>query len=143
MLVLGGLGFIGLNLVQRLISSRVKVMIFSRSQPQLALRWLDQIVGEATKKPILYQGDLRNPDSYRHLIASSDVIFNLAGQSGAAQSLIEAHADMQINVEGNLALLEAIAQTHRLPRIVFISSRLVYGATDSILVDEDQPFDAH
>ena len=67
------------------------------------------------------------------------VIFNLAGKSGAVQSLVEAHADMQANIEFHLGLLETARRCAQPPRIVFTSSRLVYGDTGSVSVSETHP----
>lgn len=138
-LVMGGLGFIGLNLVSELIAQQAYVIIVSRSQPSMAISWLNQISAGAQYSPKLRLGDIRSPETYQDVISSVDVIFNLAGKSGAAKSLIEAHTDMQTNVEGNLALLETIRHKDHKPRVVFISSRLVYGPTGAVPAGEDQP----
>ncbi|MCC7208164.1 MAG: NAD-dependent epimerase/dehydratase family protein [Anaerolineae bacterium] len=137
MLVFGGLGFIGLNLVRRLREQNVSVVVVTRTMPRLALQWLSS--GVQNGLPELVQADLCAPESYQHLVQACDLIYNLAGHSGAAQSLLEAHTDMQSNVEGNLALLEVARRSGKKPHIVFASSRLVYGYTGSMPATEDAP----
>jgi UDP-glucose 4-epimerase len=134
-MVLGGLGFIGLNLIRALVKCHAEVTIVSRSQPPMALRWLKDITNGI---PItLLRADLREIERYQDHLDKQTVIFNLAGQSGAAKSIIESHNDMQSNVEGNLTLLEGVRKCFSRPRVVFVSSRLVYSAADGQPVAED------
>lgn len=55
------------------------------------------------------------------------------------QSLVEAHADMQANIEFHLGLLETARRCAAPPRVVFTSSRLVYGDTGTVPVLETHP----
>ena len=69
-----------------------------------------------------------------------DVIFNLAGKSSHLDSLESPLFDMETNVRGQLVLLEAIRKASPEARVVYASTRSVYGAIRSNPVDEDHPF---
>lgn len=137
MLLLGGLGFIGLNLVPELLHAGARVEIVNRSLDPLALRWLDrQTCGLAVG---VHQGDIRDLGRLQDWLEAADLVVNLAGESGAVKSAREALVDSQVNVGGHLALLEALRSRQRRPRMVFISSRLVYGVTGPAPVSEAHP----
>jgi nucleoside-diphosphate-sugar epimerase len=136
-LIAGGLGFLGLNLVGPLLDAGAEVRVLSRSLHPLALAWLDEICGGRAVEVV--QRDLGDAERHPEWFDGFDLIFQLAGESGAAQSVREARADMQANVAGHLALLEAIRSLASPPRVVFASSRLVYGSTGSEPVSEEHP----
>ena len=135
-LVPGGLGFLGLNLVSRLLDGGGRVRILNRSLDPLALRWLALVAGG---RPVeIMQGDIADP-RIADWLEGIDLVVNLAGESGAARSLSDVQTDMQVNVAAHLNLLNAVRARARPPRIVFLSSRLVYGVTGGVPVDEDHP----
>ena len=136
-LVTGGLGFLGLNLTSALLAAGARVRILNRSLHPLALSWLGTIADG--HQVDLCQGDIADGDGMREWLAGVDVVLNLAGESGAVKSLQEARSDMQVNVAGHLTLLDAVRAAGTLPRIVFVSSRLVYGVTGSTPAAEDSP----
>ena len=133
-LVAGGLGFIGLNLVKALLKKGAHVIILNRSAPPRILQWLDDLSNDGDYTLLTGETPL-----FPEQFAEINVVFNLAGRSGASRSLIEAHSDMQNNIEFHLALLEAIRKASSFPRLVFTSSRLVYGQTGEAVVDEVYP----
>jgi nucleoside-diphosphate-sugar epimerase len=63
-------------------------------------------------------------------------VINLAGESGAVKSVRDALIDQEVNVGGHLAVLETLRGRRSPVRVVFISSRLVYGVTGSVSVSE-------
>jgi len=135
--LLGGLGFIGLNLVPELLRAGARVEIVNRSLDPLALRWLDR---QARGAPFsVHQGDIRDVEKLHDCLQTADLVINLAGESGAVKSARHALTDAQVNVGGHLAVLEALRGRQHPVRVVFISSRLVYGVTGSAPVDEDHP----
>ncbi|HSS78174.1 MAG TPA: NAD-dependent epimerase/dehydratase family protein [Thermoanaerobaculia bacterium] len=135
--LLGGLGFIGLNLVPELLRVGARVEIVNRSLDPLALHWLDRQAGGLGVG--VHQGDLRNVDGFQDRLGTADLIINLAGESGAVKSERDALVDAQVNVGGHLAVLEALRVRRHSPRVVFISSRLVYGVTGRTPAGETHP----
>lgn len=133
-LVLGGAGFIGLNLVRRLLEVGAEVRVFGHSSP----------AGAAVGRSILHrvefqEGDIRDPVAMGQAVAGPGVIFNLAGRSGSSASNAAPFEDLDVNARGQLTFLEACRQRNPEARIVFASSRLVYAAQSSNPVAESAP----
>lgn len=133
-LVTGGLGFIGLNLVAGLVEQNWSVRVLSRSADPLAVSWLDRIRRGRDVEVVI--GDIADASTVRDALSRVHTVMDLAGESGAARSVSHAFEDMAVNVAGHLTLLEAARDLPAPPRIVFFSSRLVYGVTGSRPVDE-------
>ncbi len=57
-------------------------------------------------------------------VAGQEVVFNLAGQSGAVRSMEDPWTDLDVNCRGNLVLLEALRADNREAKLVFVGSRL-------------------
>src|SRR5439155_12096021 len=74
-------------------------------------------------------------------VTGQEVVFNLAGQSGAVRSMEDPATDVEVNCRGNLALLEALRAASPAATLVFVSSRLSYGKGGHTPVAEDQPAD--
>ena len=137
MVLLGGLGFIGLNLVPKLLDAGAQVEIVNRSLDPLALSWLARQAGGSTVG--VHPGDIRDAEKLPGWLQDADLVINLAGESGAVRSARDALTDAEVNVGGHLAVLEALRGSPRPARVVFISSRLVYGVTGSTPVGEAHP----
>jgi UDP-glucose 4-epimerase len=136
-LLTGGLGFLGLNLVPLLLAAGAEVLVLNRSLHPLALSWLDRLLdGRAVD---LVQGDIADAERMPGWLDGVDLVINLAGESGAVKSLREAQTDMQVNIAGHLNLLDSIRARPARPRVVFVSSRLVYGVTGADPVNEEHP----
>jgi nucleoside-diphosphate-sugar epimerase len=140
-LVTGGLGFIGLNLTRALLGVGAEVRILNRSCDSLAQTWLEKIADGRSVE--VFQGEIADPQRVQECLRGVDVVFNLAAESGAVKSLQQSWTDMQVNIAGHLNLLETVRQyplgENKFPRIVFVSSRLVYGVTGSTPVSEEFP----
>jgi UDP-glucose 4-epimerase len=136
-LVTGGLGFLGLNLVRPLLDAGARVRILNRSLEPLALGWLDRLAaGRAVE---VLQGDIADGARMPAWLDGCDVVLNLAGESGAVKSVRETETDLQVNIAGHLSLLNALRAQAAPPRVVFVSSRLVYGVTGSTPAAESHP----
>jgi UDP-glucose 4-epimerase len=133
-LVVGGLGFIGLNLTGRLIRLGARVTVVT---PAIE-RHRDTAADCAARGVRILEGDLRDADAMRHAVAGEDVVFNLAGQSGAVRSMEDPWTDLDVNCRGNLVLLDALRAANTAAKLVFVSSRLAYGRTGADPVAEEQ-----
>jgi nucleoside-diphosphate-sugar epimerase len=123
-LITGGTGFLGLNLVAALREAGADVRTLSRSDPP------------AGTQIHHFRGDLRDRALVEQAIEASSVIFNLAGHSGSISSNTEPFEDLDVNLRGHLTLLEACRHLSQPPTIVFPSSRLVYRPTTQMPVPE-------
>jgi UDP-glucose 4-epimerase len=132
-LVIGGFGFLGVNVTERLRQLGARITIVTRSRGTHATA-----AAAATAHGIgVREADLRDQVAMREAIAEQDVVFNLAGQSGAVQSMDDPWTDLDVNCRGNLVLLEAIRQVNPGVKLIFVSSRLAYGRVGAKPVPEE------
>lgn len=132
-LVIGGFGFIGVNLSERLqqLGARVTIVTRSRSRHQGA-------TSDAEARGVrVVEGDLRDVAAMRAAVTAQDVVFNLAGQSGAVRSMEDPWTDLDVNCRGSLVLLEALRRENPGAKLIFVSSRLAYGRVGPEPVTED------
>jgi UDP-glucose 4-epimerase len=134
-LAIGGLGFIGANLVDRLLASGVQTTVVTPLVERHAAKAAAFVDGGAR----VIEGDVRDRVLLANVVRGHDVIFNLSGQSGAVRSIEEPSIDLDVNCRGNLALVEAIRESNPRAKLVFIGSRLQYGKAASLPVAEDAP----
>ena len=130
-LVTGGTGFLGLNLVGALRAAGADVRTLSRSVYSPSPSGGGQGGGVHH-----VQGDLRDRALVEKAIEGATVIFNLAGHSGSTSSNLEPFEDLDVNLRGQLTLLEACRHLADPPTVVFPSSRLVYRPTTQMPVPE-------
>jgi len=83
--------------------------------------------------------DVRDPYSMRYLIQGKDYLFNLAGQTSHMDSMSNPQTDLEINVAAQLSILEACRKSNLGIKIVFASTRQLYGKPDYLPVDEKHP----
>lgn len=127
-LVLGGSGFIGYNLTSALASAGARVTAVSRGLTQKARPHPESVLDKRV--------DMADIDDLLPLVPEHDVIFDVAGRSGAVESNVSPLDDLRVNLVGQFNLLEACRRTGSSARIVFASSRLVYGRPQHLPVDE-------
>jgi UDP-glucose 4-epimerase len=83
--------------------------------------------------------DVRDEHSMKHLVQGQDYLFNLAGQTSHMDSMENPHADLEINCKAQLSILEACRRHNPGIRVVFASTRQLYGRPDYLPVDEKHP----
>ncbi len=140
-LVLGGGGFIGLNLCEALLEKDHKVRVFER--PRLRIEGAAEKPEEDKILSSLewVEGDFSNPADIGSAVTGCDVIFHLIGTTLPKSSNDNPSYDIESNVISTLGLLEA-ARKMRVKKIVFISSGgTVYGIPREIPIPETHPTD--
>jgi UDP-glucuronate 4-epimerase len=132
-LVTGGAGFIGSNLIHKLLLTggwRVTCLdnfdpFYSRRQKEINVRsFFDNPHFE------LIEGDVCNAADLEKL-ETPDVIVHLAGKAGVRQSIEEAGAYFNVNVGGTQTLLD-FSKKRAIRQFVFASSSSVYGINENI-----------
>jgi len=81
--------------------------------------------------------DVRDPYAMAHLIKGQDFLFNLAGQTSHMDSMKDPFTDLEINCRAQLSILEACRKHNPQVRIVFASTRQMYGRPERLPVGED------
>lgn len=136
-LITGGLGFIGSNLAKCLVDLGADVLLVDSLIPEYGGN-LHNIAGIEDKVKINIS-DVRDPHSMKHLIQGQDFLFNLAGQTSHLDSMADPFTDMETNCHAQLSILEACRLFNPNIRIVYASTRQIYGRPDYLPVDEKHP----
>src|SRR5690606_11855989 len=82
--------------------------------------------------------DIRQATTMNYLVQGRDVIFNLAGQVSHIDSMKDPFTDLEINCQSQLTILEACRHHNPAAKIVYASTRQIYGKPDSLPVTEQQ-----
>jgi UDP-glucose 4-epimerase len=123
---------VGVNLARRLVSLGARVTI---STPRRAAHESEAAEFESAGAHVV-EADVRDGDAMRRVLAGTDVVFNMAGHSGAVRSLEDPFTDLDVNCRGSLVLLEAMRKASPAGKIVFPGSRLEYGRVGALPVAE-------
>src|SRR5215831_10232687 len=156
--VTGGAGFVGSNLVSSLLDRGHHVTVFdslARPGSERNLLWLRK------RHPGLHyvHGDVRDADALDSVVRRADVVYHLAGQVAVTTSVEDPATDFNVNALGTFNVLEAARRNGRRPTLVFTSTNKVYGGIEDVVVverparyefqdpqsgiSEDQPLDFH
>jgi len=136
-IISGGLGFIGSNLAIKLVGCGAIVTIIDSLIPEYGGNlWNIEPVKDMVKINI---SDVRDEHSIQHLIQGQDYFFNLAGQTSHLDSMHNPFTDLEINSKAQLSILEACKKYNPGIRIIFASTRQLYGKPQYLPVDEKHP----
>jgi UDP-glucose 4-epimerase len=136
-LVTGGLGFIGSNLVRALLEAGAQVTVVDSLIPEYGGNRRN-LAGVA-RQVKLHVADVRDSPRLPAWVEGQDVLFNLAGQTSHLDSMTDPQTDLEINARAQLAILEACRRHNPTLRVVFASTRQLYGRPDYLPVDESHP----
>ncbi|MGH7944911.1 MAG: NAD-dependent epimerase/dehydratase family protein, partial [Opitutaceae bacterium] len=136
-LVTGGLGFIGSNLARALVELGARVSIVDSLIPEYGGNRRN--LAGITSKVTVHVADVRDWPRLPRLVRGQDYLFNLAGQTSHMDSMTDPQTDLDINCRAQLAILEACRLHNPGIRIVFASTRQIYGRPDYLPVDEKHP----
>lgn len=136
-LITGGLGFIGSNLAMQLVEMRANVTLVDSLIPEYGGNFwnIEPIKGKVR----VNISDVRDEHSMKYLIQGQDYLFNLAGQTSHADSMSNPYPDLEINARAQLSILEACRKYNPAIKIIFASTRQMYGAPQYLPVDEKHP----
>jgi dTDP-glucose 4,6-dehydratase/UDP-glucose 4-epimerase len=136
-LITGGLGFIGSNLARTLVSQGAHVTLVDSLIPQYGGNPFN--IDDIRDKLTVNVCDVRDPFAIAYLLQNKDYLFNLAGQTSHLDSMTDPQTDLNINASAQLSILEACRKTNPEIKIVFASTRQIYGKPDYLPVDEKHP----
>jgi len=133
-LITGGLGFIGSTLGRRLADLGADVLLVDSLIPEYGGN-LFNIAGYEGKLQVNI-ADVRDEFSMDYLVQGRDLLFNLAGQTAHLDSMRDPYTDLEINCRAQLAILEACRKNNPDIKIIYTSTRQMYGKPDYLPVDE-------
>lgn len=136
--VTGGLGFIGSSIVKALASLDAHVTVVDSLIPEYGGN-LRNLEGVGTGKVRVNMSDVRNRHTLPYFVRGADVLFNLAGQTSHMDSMTDPETDLEINARAQLSILETCREHNPEVRVVFASTRQLYGKPLYLPVDEHHP----
>lgn len=136
-LITGGLGFIGSNLARALVAQGAEVTLVDSLIPQYGGNPFN--IHDIRDKVTVNVCDVRDPFAMAHLLRDKSFLFNLAGQTSHMDSMADPQTDLDINATAQLSILEACRKANPGIKIVFASTRQLYGKPDYLPVDEKHP----
>lgn len=136
-LITGGLGFIGSNLARSLVAQGAQVTLVDSLIPTYGGNM--QNIADLQGRVSINVADVRDRFAIEYLLRGKDVLFNLAGQTSHLDSMTDPKTDLDINAAAQLSILEACRAVNPGIRVVFASTRQIYGKPDYLPVDERHP----
>lgn len=136
-LITGGMGFIGSNLARRLAEGGARVTLVDSLIPTYGGNLFN--VADIRDRVALNVSDVRDPHAMAYLIQGKDFLFNLAGQTSHVDSMTDPQTDLDINATAQLSILEACRKHNPKIKVVFASTRQLYGKPEYLPVDEKHP----
>jgi len=138
-MITGGVGFIGSNLAHQLVSLEAKVLLVDSLIPKYGGNFFNlNGIRDLLRVNI---ADVRDEHGLRYLVQDQEIIFNLAGQVSHTDSMVDPFTDLEINVRSQLSLLETCKRVNPEAKIVFASTRQIYGKPHYLPVNERHPLE--
>jgi CDP-paratose 2-epimerase len=131
-LVFGGAGFVGTNLVNRLAERGARVRVFdnfSRAGVERNAEWLLHTYHDEVE---VLDADIRDREAVERAVSDASAVFHLAAQVAVTTSVIDPRTDFDINLRGTFNVLEAVRGRSDPPLLLFTSTNKVYGDLDGV-----------
>ncbi len=138
-LVTGGCGYIGSHTVVELLNHGIETVIIDNlvnSKKEVIVK-IEEIT---KKKPIFYEGDVRDEELLRSIFKSHkiDAVIHFAGLKAVGESVEKPLEYYQNNLDSTLVLL-SVMREFKVKRIIFSSSATVYGESKVVPIKEEYP----
>ena len=136
-LITGGLGFIGSSLARRLVELGARVTLVDSLIPEYGGNRAN--IAGIEDRVTVEIADVRDTARLPSFIRGRDLVFNLAGQTSHVDSLHDPYTDLEINCRAQLSILETVRHENPEAKVVFASTRQLYGRPLYLPVDEKHP----
>jgi nucleoside-diphosphate-sugar epimerase len=133
-LVIGGAGYIGSALVEKLLDLGLEVSVLD------AMHFGEEALSRVARHPklTLIREDFRHIEALTRAVSGVESVIHLGGLVGDPACAVDTELTVDVNVTATKVIGE-IAKARGVRRFIFASSCSVYGACDEI-VDEDAHF---
>lgn len=139
-LIIGGAGFIGINLASYYLSKGYRVIVFdnfSRKGSKSNMAWFKKEYGSKNLEVVI--GDVRyDSNKLQELVKSVSMVLHLAAQVAVTTSVKNPKKDFEINALGTLNVLEAIRKSYNNPVFIYSSTNKVYGGLEDLRIIEQE-----
>ena len=141
-LILGGAGFIGTNLAERIARTGQRVTVFDNLSRRGVDRNAEYLLDTYPDQVTLIEADVRDAAAVRHAVARASRVYHFAAQVAVTTSLTDPVEDFEINLRGTLNVLEALrTMPPGPPPLLFTSTNKVYGDLHGLeLVERDRHY---
>ncbi|HEY4284646.1 MAG TPA: NAD-dependent epimerase/dehydratase family protein [Chthoniobacterales bacterium] len=136
-LITGGLGFIGSALARRLLALGARVTVVDSLIPEYGGNLFN--IHDIRERITVDLADVRDAAAMASLVKNRAFLFNLAGQTSHLDSMTDPLTDLNINAAAQLSILEACRLQNPALKIIYASTRQVYGRPQYLPVDEKHP----
>jgi len=134
--ITGGAGFIGSNLVDRLMENKKNKIIVYDNLSSGKKEFIEKHIDK--KNFNFIEADLLDFEKLKFSMKGADIIFHLAANSNIPLGIKNTYLDLKQNTLATYNVLEAM-RINGIKKIVFTSSQTVYGETGTKTVTEDFP----
>ena len=138
-MVTGGMGFIGSNLARRLVDEGADVTVVDALKPNFGGNLAN--LGNYARRLHLVVADLADESQVAQRLTGQSLIFNLAGHVSHLDSMAYPLIDLEANLRAQIVFLESCRRHAPGARVVFASTRQIYGRPRYLPVDEAHPLD--
>jgi UDP-glucose 4-epimerase len=138
-LITGGLGFIGSNLASRLAREGARVTLCDAMIPGYGGNLSN--IREIRSQVTVNFADVRDETVMGQLVDGQDIVFHLAAQVSHVMSLSNPYPDIDINIKGTAAVLEACRKRNPAALVIRSGTRGQYGPAVRLPVSEEAPSD--
>lgn len=130
-LITGGAGFIGSNVVCKLVAKGYEVSVLDNLSPQIhgdAPERTSPLYLGIKDKVRFIKGSVTSREDWLRALQGVDAVIHLAAETGTGQSMYEIEKYVRVNIGGTAILLDLLTNTrHRVKRVVVAESRAIYG----------------
>ena len=136
-LVTGGAGFIGCNVVRRLLAAGVETTVLDNLSRQHSRSNAAELRREGGSELRIISDDIRDPAAVATATDGVEAIIHLAGQTAVTRSILDPYGDFLDNAVGTLNVLEAARRSKLQPIVLYASTNKVYGDLESLEIVEE------
>jgi UDP-glucose 4-epimerase len=131
------MGFIGSTLAIRLAEAGAEVTIADAMIPEYGGNLFN--VEPVQDRVRINYCDVRDENLMRQMVEGQEFVFHLAAQVSHVKSLSDPYPDIDINIKGTVALMEAVRKVSPNAVVVRSGTRGEYGPSDQLPVTEEAP----
>jgi CDP-paratose 2-epimerase len=146
-IVTGGAGFIGTNLVAQLLDEGEQVVVLDNLSRAGVERNLDFLRGTFGRRLHTVLADIRDTAAVDDVVRNAKAVFHLAAQVAVTSSLVDPMHDFAVNAQGTLTILDSLRRLSPETPLIFASTNKVYGALTDVGIEEFEgrylPIDPH
>jgi CDP-paratose 2-epimerase len=134
--VFGGAGFIGTNMVDQLLRDGEDVVVFDNISRPGVERNLDFLRTAHGHRLHTVLADVRDTAAVDDTIRNAKAVFHFAAQVAVTSSFLDPMQDFAINAQGTLTILDALRRFSPDTPLIFASTNKVYGALDDLSLEQ-------